>query len=117
MTAFCLIHGSGQGPEGWKLLVHELEQRGHSVLTPAFHLDRDDEGAAWHADTLVETLKSSGHAPADFVCVEDSAITPAWQRKASREWLGVEPVELPSGHCPHVSQPEVLADALDRISK
>jgi hypothetical protein len=25
MTAFCLIHGSGQGPEGWKLLLHELE--------------------------------------------------------------------------------------------
>jgi len=49
MPTFCLIHGSGQSPEGWKLLVHELEQRGHSVLTPAFHLDRTDEGAAWHA--------------------------------------------------------------------
>ena len=227
MTAFCLIHGSGQGPEGWKLLVHELEQRGHSVLTPAFHLDRTDEGAAWHADTLAEALKSSGHEPADVVCVahsasgmylplvaerwlprrmvflaaliprpgisiidqhradpsmfnpawvgqnpmddevalefvfhdcppsrlewalstriyfyakrtieepcplttwppvpatyvvcaEDRTITPAWQRRAAREWLGVEPVELPGGHCPHVSQPGVLADVLDRISR
>jgi hypothetical protein len=34
MTAFCLIHSSGQGPEGWKLLVQELESRGHRALTP-----------------------------------------------------------------------------------
>src|SRR6184192_3970622 len=73
MTTFCLIHGSGQGPEGWKLLVHELEQRGNNVLTPAFHLDRTNEGAAWHADTLAESLKSSGHEPADVVCVAHSA--------------------------------------------
>ena len=227
MTTFCLIHGSGQGPEGWKLLVEELEQRGHSVVTPAFHIDKTDEGAAWHADTIVEALRRSGHKPADVVCVahsagglylplvaerwrprrmaflaafvprpglsvidlrradpslfnpawvgknpmddevaiefvfhdcppehlewamgtrilfyakraieepyplttwpsvpasyiacaDDRTITPAWQRKAAREWLGVEPVELPGGHAPHVNQPEVLADVLDRITE
>src|ERR671922_3069689 len=73
MTTFCLIHGSGQGPDGWKLLVDELEQRGHNVLTPAFNLDRTDEGAAWHAATIIEVLKSSGHEPADVVCVAHSA--------------------------------------------
>jgi hypothetical protein len=67
MTAFCLIHGSGQGPEGWKLLKQELEARGHRVLTPAFHLDATDKGAAWHAVTLVETLQRSGQQPADVV--------------------------------------------------
>ena len=46
MATFCFIHGSGQGPEGWKLLGHELEQRGHNVLTHAFHLDGTDQGAA-----------------------------------------------------------------------
>src|SRR5207249_9263155 len=60
MTAYCLIHGSGQGPEGWKLLVHELEQRGHSVLTPAFQISRTDEGLAWHAETIVQALDRSG---------------------------------------------------------
>ena len=25
MTAYCLIHGSGQGPEGWKLVADELD--------------------------------------------------------------------------------------------
>jgi pimeloyl-ACP methyl ester carboxylesterase len=42
-------------------------------------------------------------------------ITPAWQRKAARDLLGVEPVELPSGHCPHVSRPEALADVLKQV--
>ena len=227
MTTFCLIHGSGQGPEGWKLLAQELEQRGHSVLTPAFHIDRTDQGAAWHADTVVEALKSSGHSSADVVCVahsaggmylpivaerwgprqmvflaamiprpgisirdqyqndpsmfnpawvgknpvgddvalefvfhdcppdrlewamstriyfyakqaieepcplttwpsvpaayiacaEDRTITPAWQRRAAREYLGVEADELPGGHCPHVSRPEDLARVLISISE
>ena len=31
------------------------------------------------------------------------------------ELLGVEPFELPSGHCPNVSRPEALADILERI--
>jgi alpha/beta hydrolase family protein len=115
MTTFCLIHGSGQGPNGWKLLVDELEQREHNVLTPAFHLDRTDVGAAWHADTIVEALKN---VPSSYiVCAEDRTITPAWQRRAAREWLGVEPVELPGEHAPHVSRPEVLAEVLESISE
>lgn len=226
MTTFCLLHSSGQGPDGWKLVVDELERRGHSAITPAFQVDRTDEGAAWHADTVVETLKNSSLKPADVICVghsasgmylplvaerwlprrmvflaaviprpgvsvmdqvrndpsilnpawvgqnpmddevalefvfhdcppsrldwalstriyfyarrameepcpltawprvpasyiaclEDRTITPTWQLKASREWLGVEPVEIQSGHCPNVSQPEKLADILAKIS-
>lgn len=222
MTMFCLMHSSGQGPEGWKLLVEELELRGHCALTPAFHLDRTDEGAAYHAGTVVAALTDSGAEPADVVCVahsasgmylplvaerwqprrmvflaavvprpglsireqfqadpsmfnpawigqnpmdeevarefvfhdcpphrlewamstrvlfyakrameepsplttwpqvsasyivcaEDRTITPAWQRKAAREYLDVEPLELPGGHCPNVSRPAALADLL-----
>jgi pimeloyl-ACP methyl ester carboxylesterase len=227
MTTFCLIHGSGQGPEGWKLLVQELERRGHRTLTPALDVGRTDEGLVYHAETIVEALKRSGlqspevvcvaHSasgmylplvaerwpprrmvflaaaiprpglsvmdqlradpsmlnpawlgknpmeddvavefvfhdcpperldwalstriyfyakrameetcplsawpavPASYiVCADDRTITPAWQRRSAREWLGVEPVELPGGHAPHVSRPEVLADALDSISE
>ena len=54
--------------------------------------------------------------PASYiVCAEDRTITPAWQRRAAREWLGVEPIELPGGHCPNVGRPEALADALERV--
>jgi len=219
MTAYCLIHGSGQGPDGWRLLVHELERRDHRVLTPAFQVSRTDEGAAWHAETIVNALDRSGMNPADVVCVahsaliaerwsprrmvflaavvprpgvsiieqyradppmfnpawvgqnpledrvaldfvyhdcppdrldwalstrlvfyakrameepcphrswpavpstyvvcsDDRTITPAWQRKAARELLGVEPIELPGGHFPHVSRPDALADVLERV--
>jgi len=225
MTAYCLIHGSGQGPDGWRLLAHELQRRGHRVLTPAFQVSRAEEGAAWHAQTIVNALDRSGMNPADVVCVahsasgmylpliaerwsprrmvflaavvprpgvsiieqyradpsmfnpawvgqnpledrvaldfvyhdcppdrldwalstrlvfyakramnepcslrswpavpstyvvcsDDRTITPAWQRKAARELLGVEPIELPGGHCPHVSRPDALADLLERV--
>ena len=227
MTTFCLMHSSGQGPAGWKLLLDELERRGHCALTPAFELDRTDESAAYHAQTIVEALNQSGCAPTDVVCVahsaagmylplvaerwqprrmvflaalvplsglsvrevmrddpamfnpawvgknpaddnvalefvfhdcpperlewamstrvlfyakrameepcplttwpavpasyivcaDDRTITPAWQRKVAREWLGVEPIELPGGHAPNVSRPEALADTLVKIAE
>jgi len=50
-----------------------------------------------------------------IMCTDDRTITPVGQRKAARELLGAEPVELPGGHCPHVSCREALADSLVRI--
>jgi pimeloyl-ACP methyl ester carboxylesterase len=224
VTACCLIHGSGQGPEGWSLLRRELERRGHQVLTPAFEIERTDEGAAWHAATVTAALERAHLDPTETVCVahsasgmylplvaerwrprlmvflaalvprpgvsimdqhrddptmfnpawlgqdprddraaldfvyhdcppdrlewalstrlvfyarralqepcplqawppvpsayvvcaDDRTLTPAWQRKVAREWLGVTPFELPGGHCPHVSRPQALADVLER---
>jgi pimeloyl-ACP methyl ester carboxylesterase len=61
-------------------------------------------------------LRAWPPVPAAYiVCAEERTITPAWQRKAAREWLGVQPAELPGGHCPHVSRPEALADVLERV--
>lgn len=226
MSSFCLIHSSGQGPEGWKLLVNDLQRRGHRVLTPAFDVSRTDEGLVYHAETIVEVLRRSGWQPRDVVCVahsaagmylpiiadrwrprrmvflaatvprpgmssmdqlradpsmmnpawigknpmddrvavefifhdcpperldwalstrqlfyakramedpcplsawppvpaayivcaDDRTIAPAWQRKAAREWLSIEPSELPGGHSPHVSRPEALAGVLERVA-
>jgi len=227
MGSYCLIHSSGQGPQGWKLVVDELERRGRRVLTPALDVRRAaDEGLAYHAETVVEALTEWGVPSLDIVCLAHSAsgmylplvadrvalrrmvflaaaiprpglsirdelradpsifnpawigknpmdddvavefvfhdcpperlewamstrilfyakrameeacpltawpdvpttyivcahdrtITPAWQRRAAREWLGVEPIELPSGHCPNVSQPEMLADVLEKVA-
>lgn len=225
-TTFCLMHSSGQGPEGWKLLVEELQHRGHRALTPAFDLTKTDEGAAFHAETIIQALRESGQRPADVVCVahsasgmflpivaeqwrprrmiflaalipqpgrsiieqfnsdpsmfnpawigkdpkddgvalefvyhdcppnriewamstrvffyarkameeqcplsvwpsvpasyiaclDDRTIAPAWQMRAAREWLNVEPLVLPGGHCPNVSRPEALAKLLDEIA-
>ena len=223
MTTFCLLHSSGQGPDGWKLVRDALEARHHRVVTPAFRIEEPDKSAAWHARTIVEQLRESrctrsntvcvGHSaagiflplvadlwkprrmiflvaliprpgvsildqfvadrsmfqpdwigkdpmnddvalqflyhdcPADRIdwvlstridfyakrameercplvtwppvpssyvlCTDDRTINPVWQRKMSRDWLGVEAVELPGGHCPNVSRPEALATVLE----
>lgn len=225
-TTFCLMHSSGQGPQGWKLVVEELERHGHSAITPAFDLAKTDEGALFHAETIIQALREPGQRPADVVCVahsasgmflpivaekwrprrmiflaalipqpgrsiveqfhadpsmfnpawrgknpmddrvalefvyhdcpadriewalstralfyarkameepcplsawpsvpalyiaclDDRTITSAWQVRAARERLNVEPFVLPGGHCPNVSRPEALAKLLIEIA-
>jgi pimeloyl-ACP methyl ester carboxylesterase len=51
-----------------------------------------------------------------IVCTGDRTIQPEWSRRVASERLGVEPIELDAGHCPHVSRPAALAQALDAIS-
>ena len=56
--------------------------------------------------------------PSTFVLPRgDRTLRPDWMRAAARERLGVEPVEIDSGHCPHVSQPEVLAATLEQLDR
>jgi hypothetical protein len=45
----------------------------------------------------------------------DRTILPEWQRRMARERLGVEPIEIATGHLPHVSQPDRLAEILAGI--
>jgi pimeloyl-ACP methyl ester carboxylesterase len=226
VTTFCLLHSSGQGPEGFRLVRDELERRGDRVITPFFDIARTDQGAAYHAKTVVEALDASGSKPAETVCVahsasgmyvpivaqrwrprlmvflaaiiprpgqsvkqllstdptmfnpawigqdpnddraavefvfhdcppdrlawalstriffyartaieescpleawpsvpaayiaceDDRTITPRWQVRRARDWLGVDAVRLPGGHCPNVSRPIALADALQRVA-
>lgn len=47
-----------------------------------------------------------------ILCSEDRTISPAWSRRIVRERLRVEPIELSGGHCPHISRPSELANAL-----
>jgi len=44
MSLFCLIRGSSQNAKGWKLLVPELEHRGHEA--PAVDLPPDEPQAS-----------------------------------------------------------------------
>ena len=54
--------------------------------------------------------------PVYVVCAMDRAIRPDWQRHLARDVLGVEPVELPSGHSPMLSHPRELADLLGALA-
>jgi pimeloyl-ACP methyl ester carboxylesterase len=51
-----------------------------------------------------------------IVCAEDRTIRPDWSRRVARSQLGVEPIELPGGHCPYISRPEELARVLLKLS-
>ena len=47
-----------------------------------------------------------------IICTGDRVIQPAWSRRVAAERLHARVIELPGGHCPHVSRPALLADAL-----
>ncbi|AFZ29818.1 alpha/beta hydrolase [Gloeocapsa sp. PCC 7428] len=47
-----------------------------------------------------------------IVCINDRIISSTWSRYAARQRLGVDAIELASGHCPHLSCPDLLAAVL-----
>lgn len=47
-----------------------------------------------------------------IVCNDDRILSPIWSRYAARKRLGVDAIELPGGHCPHLSRPAHLASLL-----
>jgi hypothetical protein len=64
-----------------------------------------------------ERLSLAVEVPSTYVvAAHDRTIRPEWQRRMARERLGVEPVELPTGHCPNVSRPERLAELLADVA-
>ncbi|MCU1358900.1 MAG: hydrolase, alpha/beta fold family protein [Ilumatobacteraceae bacterium] len=76
-----------------------------SVLPP-----RDQTG------TLFEEtwpLAAWPHVPTEFIVCRDDRFFPAdWLRALVRQRLGIEPLEIPGGHCAFLSQPAALAAAL-----
>ena len=50
-----------------------------------------------------------------IVGANDRVVSPDWSRRAARERLGVEPVEIPTGHFPMITHPELLADRLVKL--
>jgi Alpha/beta hydrolase family len=52
-----------------------------------------------------------------ILCREDRAVSPAWSRRAARERLGVDPIELDGSHSPFLSRPAALATVLDRLAR
>jgi pimeloyl-ACP methyl ester carboxylesterase len=64
-----------------------------------------------------ERLPLAPEIPSTYiVAAHDRTIRPEWQRRMARERLGVEPIEIPSGHCPNVSQPDRLAELLVAVA-
>ena len=138
MTTFALVHGGYHSAWCWEQLAPLLQHAGHRVVTMELPLeDRTDLGIAravfyFDCDELT-TQAALGHLrpqsvnPALFpfalpehprvpttyvVCTDDQMLRPEWSRHAVRERLDAELIELPGGHSPMLSQPQVLADRL-----
>jgi pimeloyl-ACP methyl ester carboxylesterase len=87
--------------------------------------DLEPEDASWAFERLrPQAQKSQGEpspeASADLrvesiVGTRDGVVSPDWSRRVARERLGVEPVEIPTGHFPMITHPELLADRLAEL--
>jgi pimeloyl-ACP methyl ester carboxylesterase len=90
--------------------------------------DCDDDVLAWSLSTVrlfmpqpaydeVTPLQSWPDMPTTYLLgTEDQIINQEWARAAVATRLGHSPVELPTGHCPQNSRPELVADVLARIA-
>jgi pimeloyl-ACP methyl ester carboxylesterase len=96
----------------------------YAIAREALYQDCAEE----HAAAAFERLRPQSSAPdaepcslaalpavpaTSVVAAEDRIVNPAWSRRAARERLGVDPVELPGGHSPFLSRPGPLAEVLD----
>ncbi len=52
-----------------------------------------------------------------IVATQDRTIAPAWSRRATRERLGLDPIEIDAGHCPMNSLPHETADLFEAIAR
>ena len=92
-----------------------------SIMYP----DLSPDDARWAAERLRPQAQRSQTEPSpatppglrveSIIGANDPVVSPSWSRRVARERLGVEPVELPSGHFPMITHPEPLADALAQL--
>lgn len=107
----------------WRTWTAEVEEAPAETAYFLFH-DCDLETLRWALSTtrlwsprtvFTEAATAADLPPSTYVLpTGDRTLTPAWMRRAAKERLGTEPVEIPGGHCPHVSRPEQVAALLDR---
>jgi pimeloyl-ACP methyl ester carboxylesterase len=65
----------------------------------------------------VTPLKEWPKVPSTYVLgTEDRIISPEWAREAVRSRLGIQPIELPTGHCPQNSQPDRIVQILAELA-
>lgn len=70
MAIFCLVNGSTQNPQCWKLLVPELEKYGHQTVTPSLPVDEPGASATRYAEVIAQALTETSD---DVVLVGHSA--------------------------------------------
>jgi hypothetical protein len=94
-----------------RFLLHDCSPE---VVRNSFSRLRPEPGVLFRE---VTPLESWPDVPSSYiVCADDRTATPGWARRAARERLGVEPIEIPGGHCPMLARPRQLADVLEQCA-
>jgi pimeloyl-ACP methyl ester carboxylesterase len=109
----------------------EVDEEGRShwpdreVTARIMYGDLPPEDARWAAERLRSQAQRSqterspappaGLRTESIIGTDDRIVSPAWSRRVARERLGVEAIELPTGHFPMISHPEQLAEALAQL--
>jgi pimeloyl-ACP methyl ester carboxylesterase len=123
-----------------KTLIDELRESAQDMFNPEWiGVDPTNDTAAamyflfhdcqwararWALDTLRRFRDFYDHPvslaheiPSTYVlCEDDRTLRPDWSRVAASERLKTEPTVIKSGHCPHVSSPELVADILTDVA-
>jgi pimeloyl-ACP methyl ester carboxylesterase len=110
----------------------ELDDQGRShwpdrdTTVSTMYPDLSPEDARWAAERLRRQAQKSqgetsptpppGLRTESIVGANDRVLSPAWSRRVAKERLGIEPVEIPTGHFPMITHPELLADELSRLA-
>jgi len=90
-----------------------------------FYQDCSEEKAAWAISQLRLQRRASERrleewpdTPSDYIlCQDDRVINVEWSRYAARQWLNTEAIELPGGHSPFLSRPQLLAATLISLTE
>jgi pimeloyl-ACP methyl ester carboxylesterase len=99
---------------------------GPETANELFYHDAPSEIAAWSVPLLrpqayritreKTPLTAWPEVPCSYVlCRDDRVIDSTWARRAARERLGVEALELDGGHSPFLTRPGELATVLDGL--
>jgi pimeloyl-ACP methyl ester carboxylesterase len=106
----------------------EMDEQGRShwpdpdATIRIMYSDLEPEDAAWAFERLRPQAQSSqgerspeppaGLRVESIIATQDRMVSPDWSRRVARERLGVEPIEIPTGHFPMITHPELLAERL-----
>jgi pimeloyl-ACP methyl ester carboxylesterase len=84
------------------------------VALQTYALLRPQSGGIYEGDYPLKR-RPCGKATS-IIGTDDRAVSPQWSRRVARKRLGVEAVEIASGHMPMLSRPSDLANLLDALA-
>ena len=110
----------------WTGLGDDVWMVGPATATELFFHDAPAETAAWATARLRPQCYRVMAEPSpltawpsvpltSIVCRDDRAVNADWGRKAARERLGIEAIEIDGSHSPFMTRPAELAAMLDGV--